>query len=144
MALTGFFCLIFLFFPEKRLMGQRMTAHLWENRVLILFAEQESGSIPAEQLEIFNQHQEGMKERDLLVYQIYSTSGKGPDGKTLSPEQVKEWRKRWKVDSNDFVLILIGKDGGTKLRKKALTPIDQIFDLIDSMPMRQAEMKRGN
>lgn len=34
---------------------------------------------------------------------------------------------------------LIGKDGKTKLRAKHLN-LNQIFQLIDSMPMRKAEM----
>ncbi len=144
MASIGLMCLIFLFSPKKQLMGQRMTEHLWENRVLILFADQENHNILNQQLDFFNQNQEGMQDRDLLVYQVFSNAGKRPDGEEMPTQQVKDWRKQWKIDATDFVLILIGKDGGTKLKKEKLTPIDQIFDLIDSMPMRQAEMRRGN
>ena len=39
-----------------------------------------------------------------------------------------------------FWIVLIGKDGGVKLRSDD-AGLDQIFDLIDSMPMRQAEMR---
>ena len=39
-----------------------------------------------------------------------------------------------------FNVVLIGKDGGVKERAKNLN-LNSIFDLIDSMPMRQNEMK---
>ena len=36
-------------------------------------------------------------------------------------------------------IILIGKDGGTKYRSKRLS-LNELFNRIDSMPMRQSEM----
>jgi hypothetical protein len=40
-----------------------------------------------------------------------------------------------------FSVVLIGKDGGEKLRQTTpLTPAD-LFALVDAMPMRQAEMR---
>jgi fructose-1,6-bisphosphatase len=36
-------------------------------------------------------------------------------------------------------IVLLGKDGYVKLRSESLE-LDEIFDLIDSMPMRQMEM----
>jgi hypothetical protein len=39
-------------------------------------------------------------------------------------------------------ICLIGKDGGVKARQKQLD-INKLFALIDSMPMRQAEMKNN-
>jgi hypothetical protein len=37
-----------------------------------------------------------------------------------------------------FTVLLIGKDGGEKLRQHTSIPIDK----LDAMPMRQAEMRR--
>jgi len=38
-------------------------------------------------------------------------------------------------------IILIGKDGGVKLRKTYIVEANEVFDLIDLMPMRRSEMK---
>lgn len=38
-------------------------------------------------------------------------------------------------------ITLIGKDGGTKLQRKEKVDNQIIFDLIDSMPMRRAEIR---
>ena len=44
-----------------------------------------------------------------------------------------------------FTFILLGKDGTEKLRRlgKVVSP-QELFQLIDSMPMRKAEMATGN
>jgi hypothetical protein len=43
---------------------------------------------------------------------------------------------------DDFVFILIGKDGTVKLRAKQPVLSDALFGLIDSMSMRKDEMRR--
>ncbi|WP_263384623.1 DUF4174 domain-containing protein [Granulicella arctica] len=50
-------------------------------------------------------------------------------------------RRRFKVAPKDFVVILVGKDGGEKLRSTRPIPFDKLRDTIDSMPMRQQEAK---
>ena len=43
------------------------------------------------------------------------------------------------LSSSEFRLILIGKDGGIKLNSRKIS-LEEIFSLIDTMPMRQEEM----
>lgn len=43
--------------------------------------------------------------------------------------------------NDDFEVILIGLDGTIKLRGNKLVSTNELFKLIDSMPMRQREMK---
>ena len=40
------------------------------------------------------------------------------------------------------IAILVGKDGGVKLRQNAQVKLNDIFALIDAMPMRQEEMRQ--
>lgn len=42
-----------------------------------------------------------------------------------------------------FSVVLIGKDGGEKLRRTTPLPPADLFALVDAMPMRQAEMREG-
>lgn len=44
-------------------------------------------------------------------------------------------------DKSDFELVLIGLDGGVKFRSQAPVSPEEIFSLIDSMPMRANELK---
>jgi hypothetical protein len=41
-----------------------------------------------------------------------------------------------------FALVLIGKDGGEKLRPREIVDSETLCRLIDSMPMRQEEMSK--
>ena len=43
------------------------------------------------------------------------------------------------LSTSEFRLILIGKDGGIKLNSRKIS-LEEIFSLIDTMPMRQEEM----
>ena len=43
------------------------------------------------------------------------------------------------LSTSEFRLILIGKDGGIKLNSRKIS-LEEIFSLIDKMPMRQEEM----
>jgi hypothetical protein len=47
-----------------------------------------------------------------------------------------------KSSDTDFEAILIGIDGTVKLRRKRAIEIEELFELIDSMPMRKEEIQR--
>ncbi|MEL6305474.1 MAG: DUF4174 domain-containing protein, partial [Bacteroidota bacterium] len=77
------------------------------------------------QHEAFMKNPEALTERDLILFEVKANA------KTLSKFSIKP----------DFEgVLLIGKDGGLKFQ--APFPVDPktIFDRIDSMPMRRAEM----
>jgi hypothetical protein len=77
------------------------------------------------QLNLLTQDSVGMAERDLIVT-------------IIEDEALK---KNYQVQANQFTVILIGKDGGEKFRSTKPLQLKDIFKIIDSMPMRQAEMK---
>jgi hypothetical protein len=66
------------------------------------------------------------------------------DEEPLSPATARLLRERFRVPSGAFSIILVGKDGGVKLDRQDRTSLEEIFALIDSMPMRQQEMRRKN
>ncbi len=48
-------------------------------------------------------------------------------------------------ESSEFEMVLIGKDGGVKARTSDPSALEDFLILIDSMPMRRAEMRlRGS
>ena len=69
---------------------------------------------------------------------------KGPsqlDEQTLASEEAKKLRRHFGVKPGRFTVILVGKDGGVKMVREERTDLQEIFDLIDSMPMGQQEMR---
>ncbi|MEM9260502.1 MAG: DUF4174 domain-containing protein, partial [Bacteroidota bacterium] len=72
-----------------------------------------------------------------------------PEGKSENSEvfmdkaTATQYYEHFKPQPGQFELILVGLDGTEKLRRKnTITPPKLITDLIDTMPMRQQEMRR--
>lgn len=135
-------CIIFiiLFMSMTTLNGQPLTKHRWKDRLILVFSNTSGNPSAVEQLARFKDEMKGMEERDLLVYCITPKRVIGPKGES---EMTADWfYKYYKVGKDEFNVILIGKDGGEKLRSEELIPPEKIFELIDTMPMRRAEMRR--
>ena len=43
--------------------------------------------------------------------------------------------------TTSFSVVLIGKDGGEKLRRTTPLSSEELFAIVDAMPMRRAEMR---
>lgn len=99
-------------------------------RKVLLFAPTVNNQKLLKQQTIFESGAEGIKERDLIVSSII-----------YSPDQKPSF-KRYNVVATEFTFILIGKDGTEKLRKKSPVTLDELFQLVDGMPMRKIEMKK--
>ncbi|PHN00816.1 DUF4174 domain-containing protein [Flavilitoribacter nigricans] len=132
--------LIILFMSMMTLNGQPLAKHQWKDRLILVFSNSPGDSVATEQLERFREDTAAVKDRDLLIYRITPAMVNGPGGQQ---ETTSEWfYKYYRVGKDEFNIILIGKDGGEKLRSEQLIQPEKIFDLIDTMPMRRAEMKR--
>jgi len=100
----------------------------WKQRVLLVFAPAETAKAFSDQKTIIRQNEAGFQERELVVLDLL------PGGKNTEALQ-----QQFGVKPQEFTVILIGKDGGEKLRRPAPVAAKELFDLIDSMPMRQRE-----
>lgn len=56
----------------------------------------------------------------------------------LSNELYSEYKTR----NNSFEVLLIGLDGGVKLRQAEVLSNEKLFGRIDQMPMRRRELQR--
>jgi len=80
-------------------------------------------------------------ERDLVLISL-ATDGTSLAGKRkLDQTQVEATRAALGIDAGAFAVLLVGKDGTVKLLKNSVVPLDDIYALIDTMPMRQLEMR---
>ena len=77
-------------------------------------------------MELFRQAEAALRERDIVVLSDLDPKNPGPIRQTFSP--------------GGFKLVLVGKDGGVKLEKDAVLQPEELFAVIDRMPMRQREM----
>jgi len=100
----------------------------------------------------FNQlkdHAVDLRSRDVLYVPVVPEGHNQPipgsklHTGSLSEDELAAVRLHYKVEPAEFLVILIGKDGGEKLNSQTPVPLDQLKQLIDSMPMRKRETQQS-
>ncbi len=118
-------------------------------RPLLIFSASDDDPRLHQQVELKQDQQPGLTDRRIVLIPLYEhtpyTGGIAffPDGQlgTVLKPEAAAIRRRFHIAPNDFTVILIGKDGGEKLRSHRPIPYETLRSTIDSMPMRQQEMK---
>ncbi len=124
--------------------GIDLDAYKWTNRLLFIFSPSPAHSDYRSQRQELQGKEGEIADRDLIIPEIFE-DGTGRIGETpLGEEAAAYLREKFGVEPGRFAVILVGKDGGEKLREEKSVPAQELFSLIDSMPMRQAELgERG-
>lgn len=119
-----------------------LEGYRWKNRIIIISAPTENMAL-RNQIFSLNEAKDEMQDRDLKILQLINGSGHLDNLDSLDEASVQIIRKKHGIKEDEFELLLIGKDGTVKLRRNAYVSPQILFDLIDSMPMRRSEMKKG-
>lgn len=138
MIVSAALIVFFAFFQQSPLKEYR-----WKNRLILIFDKAANSPYLKKQQALFTKVAQDCEERQIKIIYVLPNicSVKNPSSEIgLNPNEVRDY---FGVDENFEGVILVGKDGGEKYRKQGIVAPQQIFDLIDSMPMRQAEMKKG-
>ncbi|MEM6593663.1 MAG: DUF4174 domain-containing protein [Pseudomonadota bacterium] len=100
---------------------------LWEKRPIVVFADTPRDPAFIRQLELLADRPEALSARDVVILT------------DTDPNALSELRK--KLRPRGFMLVLIGKDGGVKLRKPFPWDVRELSRAIDKMPLRQQEIR---
>ena len=111
--------------------GDALAQHRWRDRLLVVAAPDARDPQLAEQKRLYRAVRAGMKERDLVLVEAV---GPGAEAAAL--------RRRLGIADGAFSAVLVGKDGGAKLRSDRPIPSERLFETVDEMPMRRDEMRR--
>ncbi|MEO1438310.1 MAG: DUF4174 domain-containing protein [Bacteroidota bacterium] len=118
-----------------------LSQYRWENRIIVLIAEDVQNPILRKQVQALKNLPAGLKERDLVLFVISKTESTGPKGKLEGIDFTAVYQQ-FKCKDAPFHFRLIGKDGGTKLKRTLFVEPEEIFAIIDAMPMRRAEIRQ--
>ncbi len=109
-------------------------------RPLLIFAPGPNDPQLEIQMRTLQEHAAAVQDRNLAVIALpYQTPP--PSQLELSPADAEAARRRFGIEPDEFAVILLGKDGGQKLRSDKPVSMDRLAETIDAMPMRQDEMK---
>ena len=111
----------------KELQGIKLNQYLWKNRIILTFADDQDHPDLIKLKAEMKENECEILNRDLLHFH-YSNYGKTGILTTTNDQS--------------FRILLIGKDGGIKYESNTSVSLIQLFELIDSMPMRQDEMQQ--
>ncbi len=100
---------------------------LWTARMVLVFADTPDDPRFRQQMAYLATRPEDLAERDVVV--ITDTS------------PVEKSALRTKFRPRGFMMVLVGKDGGVKLRKPFAWDLREISRSIDKMPSRQQEIR---
>jgi len=103
----------------------------WERRVLIVSAPAAEDPALAEQRRILAAWKTNAAARDLTVVEIVG------DTVLAAGDTAASIRRRYRLPAT-FTAILVGKDGGEKLRSAKPFAAAALEATIDAMPMRKA------
>ena len=121
-----------------------LTQFQWKNRLLFLFAPDRSHPFYDHLYSQIVEQKSEVEDRDLVVFSVLLRGSSQMNTTAIDRQEADSFRDRFKIPPNEFSLILIGKDGGIKLRRNDQVDLAEVFELIDSMPMRRNEMRQKN
>jgi hypothetical protein len=140
MSYIRFILVVMFLISTGSIYAQDLSDHLWNDRLLVVYTVNDASELYKQQIDELQKDKMGLDDRKLVLYSI-------------TPSHVKkgwdygEWEVRNKPlddflsEDGNFEVVLIGLDGKVKLRQDQLLKRERLFKTIDSMPMRQHELR---
>ena len=114
------------------------TDQRWSHRMLVCTNVNPGASTQSALLE---EHEAALIDRDLLVIQVGSNHAQLLAGSAGELPGATAFRERFDLPENAFEVVLVGKDGRVKERRIEPMNPDELWAIIDAMPMRMREMR---
>lgn len=119
-----------------------MKEHMWSNRLLLLYSDNEQDSVLNQQMLLLRNCKEGLKDRKIMVYRFHRDYYmKGLLSKSKYDYSTEADRQLF--DGDYFQTKLIGLDGTVKQTSLEILMPQDIFEIIDAMPLRQMEIRNN-
>jgi len=129
---------------SSNILAQNLTEHQWENRILIIHTTDKNSDLYQKQIHEFTNTHEDLKDRKMVIYLVVNKQYQLID---YVNDKQGEWRningkfKGISFKNHSFKIALIGLDGRVKLEKEEILEKSELFQIIDSMPMRADELR---
>ena len=141
--------LVAIFMLSTMLPAQKTVTSLKDhNRVLLIFAAVSANSNFVQQHNLLKNRASELVDRDLISIPVLrqwkpaDADLRRASGPFTTDTEQKRLRSRYNIQPDEFAVILLGKDGGEKLRSHTPVTIEELSSVIDSMPMRQQEIRQ--
>ena len=123
-----------------RATAAELSDYLWQRRPLLVFAPTDNDPRLVETMRRIAASRCDFADRDMVLGRIVTDATSTLDGNMVDTNQAQRLRSAFGIGANSFSVVLIGKDGGEKLRVNDVPDLRAIYAVIDGMPMRGSEM----
>ena len=120
-----------------------LSDYRWTHRPLLLFAPTDEDPQLVETLSRIDASRCAFLERDMVIGIVLTEGQSTLAGQPVNPVESQRLSDRYAIGENAFTALLIGKNGGEKLRVDEVPDLQRIYAVIDGMPMRSREMGAG-
>lgn len=118
-----------------------LSQYIWKNRILIIHELEGDANVRAT-INAIDLTREEFVDRDMILVHLKPDEVR-IDSKLSTDKEAAYLRSKYPADNKNR-FILIGKDGGIKLDQYEKLNVLEVYQLIDSMPMRKSEMRKDN
>ncbi|MEE2681716.1 MAG: DUF4174 domain-containing protein [Planctomycetota bacterium] len=125
--------------PDESSTDQWFADQRWVHRMLVFT---DVAPDAGRQRALLEDREEALLDRNLLVIELESEQTTLITGRAPGRPDAKAFRTRFDLPSDRFELVLVGKDGRVKRRRTEPMQPDELWSIIDAMPMRIDEMNR--
>lgn len=116
-----------------------LSDYRWTNRPLLVFAPTSSDPRLVETLTRIEASRCDFVARDMVIGLVVTEGTSTLDGHVLSTDESQRLAHQYAIGENAFSVLLIGKDGGEKLRVNQVPDLQAVYAVVDGMPMRSRE-----
>lgn len=125
-------------------LGQILRSHDLEefertHHPLLVFAASRVDERYVEQMGRFAKAEKDLAKRGVVVVSLFRFQGGLAGRQRLTHADSAALRRRYDIGDEDFVVVLVGKDGKEKSRRKDLFAIEALLEEVDGLP----EAKEG-
>jgi len=116
-----------------------LQAERWQTRPVVVVVPQEADALLTKVRAALSETsaREAFREREMVLYTVVAGEGRRND-QALGAAQTAALLKALQLDARGpSTFILVGKDGGVKMREGLAVDLQQVFAEVDRMPMRQ-------
>lgn len=106
---------------------------IYQNRLLLIFTPRQDMPLYQREEAMLVKSVEGLAARDVQVYRLFPRSGLNPENKRLNSAQVLSLRRKHRVKEDQFIHVLVGKDGEVKMRNEGFLNPEDLFTYIDTL-----------
>lgn len=125
-------------------LSQDLSSHQWEDRLVLILTDDTDNSTYQDQINELYSDKQGLEDRKLVIYTVLPNKIKRDDMPNQGWIESGELNNEYKKSEEPFEILLIGLDGGVKLRQSEFLSNEELFGRIDQMPMRRRELQNDS